>query len=459
MTIPSSPTVRVLALVATTALFALFAASAHAGPPGKWSQVTGPQENTTELGLARSGDGVLHVIWAQDTGLGGIVHHSALSANAKTWSGPNTVYSYPDGLNNRLALVSTAGGLRAFFAGLVGTESNPLQGRLATATSTDGTSWTVQPDSASNNTDTLSSVYASAGVAAAVGTDGTPITAWGDTGSGYHFGISSTTPDMRYGGGSCCVYAPGIGVDSVTGETVLAWQFLQTGNGTAYQTIRPAVGPMIQPTGARAANTSTRTAITGRIGAAGVYLAYLRGTNQFMSSPAVVRTSGGSAYTFRGAKDAEDIGIAAAPGGRLWVFWQRKGKITAVRSNTKATKWGAPVTIKPPKNTSVIYNLAGEGSLGPLDLFALVDRSSILMNWQQRILPGLTLSAASAHGKIKFRVTDAGSPVRGAKVKAGGRSKRTNSAGRATINLRAGRYRATATKTGYAPAKVTARAR
>ncbi len=91
-------------------------------------------------------------------------------------------------------------------------------------------------------------------------------------------------------------------------------------------------------------------------------------------------------------KDGELISLAAAPGGRLWAFWQVDNSIRATRSNPAATKWGQIVSVKPPKGTSAIYNLVGEASTGPLDLLAHVDTSSsTLASWHQRILPGLGL--------------------------------------------------------------------
>lgn len=447
-----------LTLLLSIALLFAFAAPSFAGPPGTWSVVTGQQPNTAEVGLARTADGRLHVLWPQEQGLGGTANDTAISANARTVGAPSPVFTYSDGLNSRMALVAVPGGLRAFFSGLVGSESNPLQGRLATATSTDGSAWSVQPDSASNNTTSLSSVYAASGIAAAMRLDGTAATAWGDTGAGFHFGLASTDPDQRYSSG-CCVYAPGIGVDSVTGETVLAYKYLLSTNGTAYQTIWPSVGAMQQPPGANNADTGTKAAITGRIGAPGVYLAYLAGDNQFLSVPSVVRTGSTSVIRFRSGKDAQHLGIAAAPSGRIWLFWLKGGKITAVRSNPSVTRFGAPATITPPRGATVTYNLAGNAELGPLDLIALVAKGSDLRQWHQRIEPGLTLSYTSARGKIKFKVTDAGTPVRGARVRAGGRSGRTNAHGKVTIRLRAGSYRSKATKTGYHAASVRARAR
>jgi hypothetical protein len=53
-------------------------------------------------------------------------------------------------------------------------------------------------------------------------------------------------------------------------------------------------------------------------------------------------------------------------------------------------------------------------------------------------------------GRVTFTVTDAGDPVRGAVVRAGGRSGRTDRQGRVT--LRFSRGTATASAQGYTPA-------
>jgi uncharacterized GH25 family protein len=72
------------------------------------------------------------------------------------------------------------------------------------------------------------------------------------------------------------------------------------------------------------------------------------------------------------------------------------------------------------------------------------------------VLPGLTLTAH--HGKlhrgrrtrVTFVVTDAGDPVKGAKVRADGSSGATNSKGKVTLELTPQHtLKATASHTGY----------
>jgi hypothetical protein len=160
-------------------------------------------------------------------------------------------------------------------------------------------------------------------------------------------------------------------------------------------------------------------------------------------------------------KGAEKVSIAAALSGRLWVFWKDGGTVFATRSNTAATRFGPVRKVVAPGGTSAtIFDLAGEGSTGPLDVLALVQPSSgKLADYHQRILPGLTLKAKKGKkGKTTFTVTDAGDPVSGAKVKVkGGGSAKTGSAGTVSLALSTGKHSASASKTGYAKASVTVR--
>ena len=194
-----------------------------------------------------------------------------------------------------------------------------------------------------------------------------------------------------------------------------------------------------------------RVGITGRIGAPGVFVAYAQGSNPFLADPAVYRADTG-ATTRLTKRDGELVSIAAAPAGRLWVFWKDVGTIYASRSNKAATSWGRIVSVKAPKGSTTIYNLSGEGSLGPLDLLALVDPpTGTLSSWHQRILPGLFFTTKKSKGKTVVKVTDAGSPVSGATVKVkGDGSKTTGAAGTTSFDLPASRYTVSAAKAGYA---------
>ena len=447
-----------LALLAATAC----AATAHAGPPGKWTQVTGVggQEdlNTLRVGLARTVDGVLHVGWARNAagGTSASILHSAISANAKSVSGPDTIISYPGGANQSVALAPFSGGIRAFFAGL--DPSSSLDRAMATAVSANGQAWTSF-QAASKPGNIAKPVYAALGLDARMGLDGTPFSAWGDsdpTGGGFHIGLNPNPPDGEFPAGTQT--DPGVGVDSQSGQAFLAWNDVDA-RTVNVMAISPQGAPATLPNSA-AAQLGHRVGATGRMGARGVFIAFTQGTNEFTGKPALFRVDTGKVIR-RSKGSGEKVSVAAAPSGRLWLFWKKRGTVFAARTNKVATKFGALRKIKVPGGGgATIFDIAGEASRGPLDLLALVDPpSGPLANYHQRILPGLTLKAKHRkNGKTAFKVTDAGQAVAGAKVKVkGDGTKTTGSSGTVAFSLATGKHKVTAKKKGYAVARLTVR--
>ena len=439
------------------------AGTAQAGPPGKWTQVTGvagqPDLNILRAGLVRTSDGVLHVGWMRaGAGNSASVLHSAISANAKKVSGPDTIVSYSGGANESVALVRAPEGIRAFFAGLEA--GSALDRAMATATSANGQSWSAAAP-ASRSGSPAKPVYVASGLDANVGADGTFYSAWGDSspgGGGFHLGLDPVAPDGELPAG--LQSDPGVGVDSQSGQVFVAWNDLDAST-VAVMGLSPLGAPVTLPNSG-AGQLQHEVGTSGRIGAPGVFVAYTQGTNAFLGDPALFRVDTGKATKLT-TKDGEQVSIAAAPAGRLWVFWKNSGTVFARRSNKAATKFGATRRIKAPGgNATTIYSLTGEGSRGPLDLLALVDPpSGGIANFHQRVLPGLTLKAKKkANGKIAFRVTDAGAPLAGAKVKVkGDGSKTTGKSGTVLFSLSPGKHKATASKKGYAPAKASFRSR
>jgi hypothetical protein len=429
---------------------------ADAGPPGRWTRVTGvgqPVASTLEVGVARTPDGVLHVLWTREARTAGSVLHSTVSADARRVGAPRPVAAYQGGVNDSVALLAVPGGLRAFFAGLQA--GSPVDRVMATATFA-RRAWS--PAVPASNTASGRTPYAAAGVAAGVGLDGTPVSAWGSPGSGFHVGLDPAAPDGSLPGRTAT--DPGVGVDSVGGRVVVAWNLLDEGGVAAISVSSPGARKTIP--GSRAAQLQHRVGVTGRIGASGVYVAYIAGDNQFTGRPAVWRFGAGRGRPVSRTTGARDICVAPAPGGRLWVFWHRDGRLFATRSDPAATRFGAVVSLDPPRGTRSLHDLAGEGSRGPLDLMVLLTRARTdTANWHQRVLPGLTLSVVAARpGLVTFRVLDAGVPVAGARVSvAGAGSRRTRAGGLVSLRLARGSHRATAAKRGYTTGSVLVRAR
>lgn len=437
-------------------------AAAQAGAPGTWSQVTGigvNGKNTDEIGVARTTDGVLHVAWTRDP-LGATYNddllHSAIGGDGKAVSGPDPILG-GFALNNSVDLLrGSDGGLRVFFAGLK--PGNPLDTLLATASSgPSGKAWAVQPSPVSNSTPGSNSpVYVASGIGAGLAPGGTPVAAWGDSspsGGGYHAGLSTATPDVKFPG-ACCDLHPDAAT-SADGQFVLA----RTVNYTDTAIIaRLASGQELTAPNSAAAQSSERVSLSGRIGKPGVYIAYTSGDNPFTGFPTIWRVGAAKASRLSNKQGGEHTRLAQAPGGAMWVFWENDNRIYARRSNRNLTKWGQTVSLKPPKGTQTVYRLDGDGSRGPLDVLALVQRGGGQhAYWHQRLLPGLSLTVKKKSGKLTYKVTDAGQPIKAAKVTvkrkgSGAVSKTTGSKGTASFKAKKGTYSATARKKGYAKA-------
>ena len=454
-------------VAASVAAFAALAAPGGA-EAAKWREIT-PDQPVSVLagpGAARTGDGVLHVLWPREEGMGGSYQHSAISPQGTSASGPNPVFSFTHGIGRSAGLVVVDGALRAFFSGLMGTTDHPQQIGVETALSIDGgANWAPSPTIVSNSTPGGRSNTYTAGIGAARGSANVPIFAWGDTdpgSAGYHVGLDPADPDRHIGETTaCCEYATNVAVDGVTGAAYLAWKFIYgTASGTATQAIGSA--EVLRPPGGAAAESEIRAAITGRPGADDVFLAYQRGTNPFLSRPAVWNVTDRRLVhdrLFRRQGNAQAIGISPGPTGKLWVFYRRGSRLYATRSNPHARRFGAIVSVPTPPGNPQLLNLIGEGSDGPLDLIAVFrDSGSSASVWHRRLLPGLSLAAKVKGHKVTFTVTDAGAKVTGAKVKVAGKSKTTGGSGTALFTLeRPGTYTGKATKKGHAAAmrKVT----
>ena len=322
----------------------------------------------------------------------------------------------------------------------------------------------MKPGKAAQST----SAYATSVTGAGLAKDGTPISTWsGSPGLGFHYGVNPGDPDGKIPQSGCCLYTPEVAVDSASGQAWVAFHSNETASPGLYVN---AIGPGGPQGGRRLAPGSVvgkssiypgnRASITGRIGPAGVYLFYGQGYPTFKTL-ALWKVDTAKPQIVIKADGNEHANVAAAPDGRLWLMWEQSGTIFAARTNKAATKVGAANALKPPSG-GTIYRLNGEGSSGPLDLIANLQAGGQQGLWHQQVWPKLTLTAstrASGAGRtITFKVLDAGDPVAGATVKAGGKSLKTAANGQATLKqANAARVKATASKAGYASATLAAR--
>ena len=434
----------------------VLAGIAQAGPRGQWTRLPGTVINFAEPGLARTSDGVLHVVYTRKNGSKLDLIHLEASAAGKV--GPAAVafggwssMAHPD------LLRMPDGSLRAFFGGIRSTATGETNNSLNTATApAAGVPWTLKPGKAAQS----SAAYATGVTGAGLAKDGTPISAWSGTGGlGFHYGIEPNIPDRMIPQSGCCLYTPEVAVDAASGQ---AWVGFHSNESATPGLFAHAIGPggpeggrRLAPgsvTGKNSVYPGNRASLAGRIGAGGVYLFFGQGYPSFKTL-ALWKVDTAKPQLVVKADRNEHANVAAAPEGRLWLMWEQSETIYAARTNKSATRLGAVNTLRAPGSRSV-FRLNGEGSAGPLDL--IVNDGSGL--WHQQVWPKLTLTGKRSGKAIVFRVLDAGDPVAGATVKAGGRTLKTAANGTARLQPSAtGRVRAAATKPGYAPAAATVR--
>lgn len=450
---------RAVRLVAAVVAVLAVAGSAAAGPPGQWTKLPGTVINFAEPGLARTSDGVLHVVYTRKNGTKEDLVHLEVSAAGKV--GADTValggwssMSHPD------LLRMPDGSLRVFFGGIRSTNPGETNNAMNTATApASGAPWTLKPGKAAQATYAYATSVAGAGLAK----DGTPISAWsGSPGLGFHYGVDPSTPDGKIPQTSCCLYTPEVAVDAASGQ---AWVGFHSNESATPGLYVNAIGPSGAQGGRRLAPGSVtgkssvypgnRASLSGRIGAGGVYLFFGQGYPTFKTL-ALWKVDTAKPQLLLKADRNEHANVAAAPEGRLWLMWEQNGTIFATRTNRAATKVGGVNAIRAPGGAS-IYRLNGEGSAGPLDLIANMSSGGQFL-WHQQVWPKLLVSGKRGGKTIVFTVSDAGDPVAAATVKAGGKTLKTAANGRATLaKAPAGRVKASASKAGYAAATTTVR--
>jgi hypothetical protein len=302
--------------------------SAAAGGPGVWTQISsGQQENIDELGLARTGDGVLHVVWRRKNGSNDDLVHSAVSPSGAAVGGAVPIVSNWAGVTNASLVVGGDGNLRVFFSGLRFADINDpyASGTVYSATPpAAGTSWALAGAGAAH-----SSAYASDLVGAAVAGDGSIVTDWATTfGTQVHVGLDPNVQNQTLQT-SCCGYQTTAATDSATGEVYAAWYSnASDGQGTYAQRVAPSLGPKLQAPGSvtvfngapSSIGADQLTAISGRVGAGGVYEAY--GAGYPTAQTVDLWQVGSSTPTIAVKADgARHVALAKGPAGRLWLLW------------------------------------------------------------------------------------------------------------------------------------------
>jgi hypothetical protein len=452
---------RARAALVAALIAACAAPSANAAT---WKRVTTPDgASTDQVGLARTADGVLHVVWSHPTGPNTEdLNHTAISRAGRIGA-TNPIQSGWTGFTNA-AVVVDPGGLRAFWGGFRSTDSSDPQRETNTALSPDGgTGWVLQPGQV--NPDGAQS-YAS-NTAATVRADGTTMQAFAGTlGTWVHAGLSPATSNFDYQGSlGPYGYEPNLTTDR-TDRTALAW-FSSGANrhGVLVQFVEPDGSPSGDPMTMPGTGDMT-LGMLGRTPLAALgpnpYVAYptpnrIRVWRVGASNAPVIGRIGGSG--------SPAVAIAPTADGRLWILWTKgfgDPDVYARRTNVGARKFGAVVNAGHPRDALQAYKVDASAVGGVVDILGNfnIGTATTAVTSHRRIRPGLTLKArprAVRRGEptdVRFTVLDAGDPVRGARVRADGKSARTNGEGRVTLTLNSRRpVTAKATHPDYTSAK------
>jgi hypothetical protein len=458
---------KVTIVAATLLLAVLSAGTALAKPQGKWDAVSsGQQSLTSQIGAARTSDGVLHVAWQRRSGSNAYdLLHTGLSPSGQL-SPARAIVTGWVGVQDA-ALLAESGSLSAWFTGQRSTDTfDPFIGLHRVASGDGGATWTAP-----------SLVYGGANVygrtPSVISGWGTPFQVWYDIGETVlHYGTASDGNLARLypdGSARCCSYQQNIANNN--SQAVVVWcSGVDAPNGIWWQQVSPTGAPFGVPRRLPESSTSSDGKEIRVCDAAGrVPLAVRAASGDFFVAdsagyPTANRIllwelGGGVRTVTAGGGEKRTVALAADPGGRLWLAWSRRdsNRLFFRRTNPHGLAFGAVVSVRIPQ---------GQIEASELDISAQADRLDALARFSSatgavtlfhtQVYPGLTLRASGVR-VTTFRVTDAGDPVAGATIRVAGRTATTSSAGVATIDLPRGTFRATATKMNYTPASIRAR--
>lgn len=440
-----------LALALASASAAVAAPAQAAGSNG-WTRISqGAVDIIAVPGLARTADGDLHVGYVTEVGTGHSAQQVTLGPTDAV-GGTSTIAARWPALNYDPKLVVSGGLLHAVLGGQRTTADT---GRLYASTSSTGATWSAPT---AIDTDDRSE-----GTAAVALPSGAILTA--------RPGLSGIV--LRAGATTATITPVSNAYDAnlvvARGAVYLAYVLVDKVPGVYVQRIDPTT---LKPIGAAARAPGSATGGSLVFTAAGeptplvaradgsVWTAYCVGYPTCHAT-AVWRVGAAAPLSLPSSTQDPHVALSTTAGGRLWVAWNGSGStLSAARSDTGATRFGAVRTVALPYDS--VYALAADGTRGPLD--AVVNAGQGI--FAQRILPGLSVKAKPKHWKharataVKVTVTDAGAPVRHAKVKAKGKGVKarctTHKLGRCTLHIKGsvkkGKVTLTAHKASYAVA-------
>ncbi|HET7016736.1 MAG TPA: hypothetical protein VFI65_22630 [Streptosporangiaceae bacterium] len=469
-----------VALAAVAGLFAVPgpAGARTLGPPGVWTRIVQTDSTFNQVGMARTGNGNLHLVWRKRLANGHFSYGWSTVSERGKLLGSGPVLSNWIGLQNDPKLVPDHSHLRLIFVGGQDTSAANFFSRASvyTETSANGTSWSLVHGTMDNHT------VLNRGLAAVVEKDGaTPVAGFGlNNVLFYHVGVDPTAPATA-ADGTAATGPVATGIDGdvfARDKTGSIWVSWSDRGYWARRFLPSAAKPVKAPQSGTATSPDNapgqQVAFAARVGG-GEFLAYCS-PSKTLQCAHINLWKVGSAHAMvvpgSATGHAGKVALAAAPGGHLWVSWFDFGtnQLHVVRTNAAVSRFGAAHLLRPPPTTFIFAGLQSEGSSGRLDLVVNVllnAKNNPIWFWHTQVLAGLALTARPAsfsHKKaatVTFTVTDVGDPVAGATVSCGGKQASTDASGHAKLKFSAGTSAGTrtcsATRGGYQAGKTTIR--
>lgn len=439
---------RTLAVTAAAVVALLAPGSTNAAV--KFTRFSAPGAGPIpSFGMARTGDGVLHLVYqttAPNSSSPNGLAARAISPSGKVGPEVQALAGWSAGRPGLIALPN--GSLQAFFGAIAPDNTSAV---WAISSTDGGSTWSPPANVKAPDNEAL----AYGADVTAQQTGGNPVLTLPQAGNlVIQQGLGGTaTTAVVTGSGDGSAGDVNSAVDAASGNVVAAWQSLDGSGGDFIQTVAPTPGAAQKMPG----TLMNQLVIAGRDKGPGVYAGYTTdGTHVRLQ-----RYGGGSVAVGKvQGVNAKVLGVATGLDGRIWALWGDDTTVAFTRSNKAVTKF-EPIQ-KAKIGAATLARLSGDGRLGPLDL--LVDQlppSGPGGAFHARVLPILSGSFKVAGHKLLAKITDAGDPVKGAKVAVAGKSAKTNSSGKATIALpksASGKLAVTVTAPGYNPLHATVKA-
>jgi hypothetical protein len=348
--------------------------------------------SSADVGLARGGDGILHVIWAGGTTAGHrTIEDTPIAASGKAGK-PVTIASGLFLVTDPDA-TATAAGLDAFWNGIKDNAPNSPEGTFEATRPVRGGRWSLAGD-----IPPLPAVpFTSSSDSAGTGSDGKPWVAF--TGTSSLAVVHLGHPEVQIPPKKCCVFQPGFATDGSSGVTWLAYQSLIPHNeGIFAQRMSQATAagsPARLPGSVTQGNSLVahqRIGITGRgHGRSGVYASYESGY-PFPKALNVIRLGSSKPVKLASFTHAEQLGgdsIEAGPNGKLWAAWffglgTPPGLFVRASSNS-AKRFGKTVKVKLPAGTEQVLKVYVSAQAKRADVLVLLIHDGSTAYWATQV--------------------------------------------------------------------------